>query len=178
VVRYFAYGSNMLHQRLTARCASARVRGVAVLPAHRVGFAKYSWMDGSGKATILPARDARTEGVLYDLDDADIVTLDAIEGVGKGYRRQVTQVLHAGAEVDAVTYEATDPDERQKPFDWYLALVLAGALQNHLSALTLDALRTVPWEQDTVLERPGRIAAVDALTAAGHADWQRLLAAD
>ena len=84
---YFAYGSNLLHQRLQRRCPSARPTGTGHAPGWRVGFAKYSWMDGSGKATILAEAGAATYGVLYRLVGSDLATLDAIEGVGKGYDR-------------------------------------------------------------------------------------------
>ena len=173
---YFAYGSNLLHQRLQRRCPSARPTGTGHAPGWRVGFAKYSWMDGSGKATILAEAGAATYGVLYRLVGSDLATLDAIEGVGKGYYRlDGIEVRTASATVTATTYIATDPREGQRPFDWYLGLVIAGALQNSLPDPTLADLRGVDYDPDPDADRPTRIEAEDLLTTHSGPDWRARL---
>lgn len=53
-VQYFAYGSNMLTERLQARCNSAIVRCVASADEYRLGFSKKS-QDGSGSQRRVPA---------------------------------------------------------------------------------------------------------------------------
>ena len=84
---YFAYGSNMLSARLTARCASARVIGTAVAAGYDIAFDKIG-QDGSGKATLLRAETSEVHGALFHLDHGDLTVLDQIEGVGRGYDRQ------------------------------------------------------------------------------------------
>lgn len=83
---YFAYGSNMLRERLVARCASARPLGIAMVNApFELVFCKRS-VDGSGKAALLPVGDdgvsAPVCGVLYQLDVCDRQSLDRVEGDG------------------------------------------------------------------------------------------------
>lgn len=175
-LRYFAYGSNLLIQRLTARCPSARLLGRATLEGHRVGFAKFSQVDLSGKATVLAAPGAAAEGVVYELSPEDLGVLDAIEGVGTGYdRHDAVTVRLDGRPLEVCTYVATAPEERHLPFDWYMALILAGALQHGLGPAATARLVAFGHRRDTELSRPARIAAVEALAAAGHADWERLL---
>lgn len=184
---YFAYGSNLLSTRLTARCASARVLGVAQLAGHALSFAKYSWIDGSGKATIRAA-DAVCHGVAYEISAADLDLLDAIEGVGKGYDRlddvAITLPRPSATQGDALqtlaahVYIASDPREGQRPFDWYLALIVAGGMEHGLPSDLIDALRAIPHATDADTARPGHVAAVAALGAAGHTDWRALLGQD
>lgn len=173
---YFAYGSNLLTTRLVARCPGARPVGRAWIEGHRVGFAKYSFIDGSGKATLMRAPGAVSHGVVYDLPAGEVASLDAFEGVGKGYdRHDAVAVVMGDRPVEACTYVATDPREGQRPFDWYLALILAGALEHGLPPDTHASFRRHPWDTDAEHERPARRAAVEALEAAGHSDWVQLL---
>ncbi|WP_233416917.1 gamma-glutamylcyclotransferase family protein [Halovulum marinum] len=173
---YFAYGSNLLTQRLTARCPGARPLGRATLDGHRVAFAKLSTVDGSGKATILPAARQTAHGVLYALSDGDLATLDLIEGVGHGYHRLDSVAVRLdGAPLAASTYIACAPIAPINPLDWYLALIVAGARQHGLDAALVARYRRHRFDPDPQHRRPGRLAAVAALTAAGHADWAGLL---
>jgi hypothetical protein len=173
---YFAYGSNLLIQRLTARCPTARPLGPATLSGHRVEFAKLSSVDGSGKATILPQEGRTAHGVLFELALSDLEALDLIEGVGHGYHRlDRVGVQLDGETIGASTYIASAPTGPIRPLDWYLALILAGAHQHALPGDVHRDFRAQPFTTDTEACRPGRLAAIAALEAAGHADWLSLL---
>ena len=67
---YFAYGSNMLLERLRKRCKSARFLGVAVVHGYKLVFSKKSKKDGSGKATIAKTAndDAAVYGALFEIN--------------------------------------------------------------------------------------------------------------
>ena len=172
---YFAYGSNLLHQRLQRRCPGAVPLGRAEAVGWRVEFTKLSWMDGSGKATIAAGAGV-AEGVLYELPRAEIAVLDAIEGVGKGYDRiDGFRVTHRGAAETAITYIASEPRPGHLPFDWYLGLVLAGALQNGLGDGTINGFRSHPRTPDPDAARAGHLEANDLLVAHVAADWRRHL---
>jgi hypothetical protein len=86
--KYFAYGSNMLLERLRRRCGSAQAIGVGTLNGYTLEFSKPS-MDESGKATIVKSdvAGARVVGVLYDIATEELRELDNAEGYGKGYDR-------------------------------------------------------------------------------------------
>ena len=165
-ILYFAYGSNMLTARLAARCPSARLMGVAWAEGHAVRFEKRG-MDGSGKCALLPC-EGKAAGVLYALDPADLEALDRFEGVGRGYDRRDLRVRFQEADAQALTYLASDPQPGLSAFDWYLALVLAGAEQHGLPASYLATLRDTPFDRDPDPDRPGRLAALQALASHGY----------
>lgn len=178
-IRYFAYGSNLLTPRLTARCPSARVFGRAVAEGYRFEFSKVSHRDGSAKATLRADGNAATQGVVFELDRAELAILDHFEGVGLGYERKDNAIvrLENGGEVATSTYIATDPREGLRPFDWYLALILAGAAEHALHRDHVAAIARTGYDPDPDLSREGRRLALDALGAAGHLDWLALLPA-
>lgn len=164
---YFAYGSNMLTERLRARCPSATPLGRAVFADHGLCFSKIS-TDGSGKATPQAAAGAHLYGVLFEIAYTDLPALDRAEGAGDGYDRCAIAVQGgAGGEaVDAVTYLATRTDPQLRPYDWYRALALAGAIQHRLPAAHQEIIRTTSFASDMQTARPARVAALEALQSA------------
>ena len=174
---YFAYGSNMLQARLRARCPSARLIDRATAIGFDFEFSKRS-IDGSGKATLIPTRGVLCPGVIFEISRSEIDQLDRAEGAGAGYERYddfVAEFAGTGEQVAVLTYLANAPDHRLKPFDWYLALVIAGALKNGLCDEHVVRLRLVEYLVDNQLDRRNRVEAVNALTDEGFADYAGLL---
>ena len=162
-VAYFAYGSNMLRERLAARCSGVSFIGRATLPGFRATFDKPS-KDGSGKGAFEPADCHDLAGVLWHVPEAELPALDRHEGVGSGYERWRAPVLReSGQRIEALTYRATELRPGLRPYDWYLALVLAGAVQQGLPLEYIRELRATPFNVDTDLRRLGRCAAMRAL---------------
>ena len=135
---YFAYGSNMLVERLQQRCATARVLGHAAAKGHLIHFNKKG-KDGSGKASICRtnAWGAIVYGVLFEIDVSERAVLDRFEGHPNGYRRDDNFIVETVDDTNRLavsTYIAADHaiDENLKPFDWYLALAVAGLIQHKL----------------------------------------------
>ena len=131
---YFAYGSNMLTTRLKSRCPGAILVGRADADDTVIEFSKPS-TDESGKATLRQADGGRTAGVLFEIPSAELGQLDSHEGVGSGYeRRDAFLIRPVDSEdiIQAATYLATSRDSALKPYDWYLALVIAGAHEHKL----------------------------------------------
>ena len=163
---YFAYGSNMLTPHLAARCPSAKAVSQASASNFQIGFWKKS-VDGSGKATLAAAGPKRSaHGVLFELGIADLPALDRAEGVGKGYnRRDDFAVIRAdtGETVEVTTYIASELNQKLRPYDWYLALAVAGALEQGLDGETLTTLKTTPFHPDPDSERPSRREALRIL---------------
>ena len=78
---YFAYGSNMLTERLRMRkrCPSAEPIGVAEAQGYRLVFKKES-EDGSSKATLARGEHSdKVYGVLFQINKAELGRLDAEE---------------------------------------------------------------------------------------------------
>jgi hypothetical protein len=167
LIHYFAYGSNMLAERLQQRCASAKARQVAYADNWALTFSKRS-QDGSGKATISPATGSRVVGVIFDLDECELPMLDKSEGAGKGYDRKDNFPVHVADSqepLNVVTYIASPSciDLNLEPFDWYLNLVIAGARQHALPPEYVSALEATPSTTDPDPNRQSRREAMELL---------------
>ena len=151
---YFAYGSNMLSQRLRARTPSATAIGVAHISGRRLTFDKLS-SDGSGKCDIAPTPHPtdRVYGVLSKINCDEKDALDAAEGLGKGYREERVTVMTPSGNVEAVTYVATAKEPALRPYHWYKALVVAGASEHALPEPYVEWLRTFDSKADPNVTR-------------------------
>lgn len=174
---YFAYGSNMLPARLMDRCPSARSVGVGIARNLALEFSKAS-KDGSGKATLVAAEGSRVPGVIFEIDLAERSDLDRHEGLGSGYRREDALLIDdvaRGGIARTSSYLGTSLDAQLKPFDWYLAIVIAGAHHHGLDARHIAALRATEFVEDTDIDRKARIAAIEAMRKHSIADYRALL---
>ena len=133
-VRYFAYSSNMLTDRLRERVPSATAIGIGQLLGHALRWDKRSGRDGSGKcdAEATGRQDDVVWGVVFELDPEDKPALDKAEGLGAGYTEKTVNVLTETGLLSAVMYYATDKDASLRPYHWYKALVIAGAREHGL----------------------------------------------
>src|ERR1035441_3878266 len=129
---YFGYGSNMLRLRLLARNVVLLDQGQpAVAEGFKLVFNKAS-IDGSSKANLTPATGEKVWGVLFTVGSGSLNDLDKAEGAPDHYRREHgIRVQSSIGAAKAMTYLA-QPDKilpaSGQPYDWYLALVLAGAI--------------------------------------------------
>jgi len=154
--RYFAYGSNMLTRRLRApsRAPSAVPEGIGFIEGYRLTFDKVS-SDGSGKCDIEASQNSTdlVHGVLFRIATSEEKALDGAEGLGNGYRKDKVQVVTANGERTALTYIATKKEPASRPYHWYKALVIAGAVEHGLPALYIEWLRTVDSQPDQKASR-------------------------
>ena len=144
---YFAYGSNMLTERLQKRCPSAKSIGTAIAHGYYLSFGKRS-KDKSGKATLENAVGMLGQdviGVIFEIDLGERENLDNAEG--DGYRRDDAFLVirsDSGEETSASVYIAKEVVTGLIPYDWYHALILIGAIQNKLPTQYISALYNVP----------------------------------
>lgn len=104
-VLYFAYGSNLSGKQMRTRCATARAVARAVLPNHALAFGGFSQRWGGAVANVVRVRGAHVEGLLYELDRADLQALDRFEGHPFSYERVMRWVLDEhGQRRRATTY--------------------------------------------------------------------------
>jgi gamma-glutamylcyclotransferase (GGCT)/AIG2-like uncharacterized protein YtfP len=87
---YFAYGSNLDGRQMRERCPSSLPLCRARLPHHGIDFTYYSSRWQGGAADVLPRSGDHVWGVVYQLDSADLATLDRFES---GYDRIAVEVL-------------------------------------------------------------------------------------
>ena len=140
---YFAYGSNMLRERLAARVGDTGCIGSARLTGYRIDFSKPS-RDGSGKCTLVARPgEHRVWGVVFEMTREQKTLLDGFEG--KGYRVETVRPVATGKKIRAFTYIAMQQslDTSLRPYSWYRDLVLAGALQAQLPAGYIDRIEAI-----------------------------------
>lgn len=142
---YFAYGSNLHWPQMRRRCPSSRVVGRATLADHRLGFPVISQGDWhGGVAGIHAAAGEAVEGVVYDVSDDDLITLDRYEAVAEGlYRRAIVTVsLVDGGSAKVLTYYANGDDPAaHPPSRRYLDTIIEGARHHGLTAAYLKILQ-------------------------------------
>ncbi len=117
------------------------------------------------------ARRDNVYGVLFEIASADLALLDNVEGVGRGYLREDNLSVNAiatGESYAATTYIATRTSAGLQPFDWYKALVIAGAIEHELPERWVGMLRATPAISDPEPARESRMNALQILKDAGH----------
>jgi hypothetical protein len=102
------------------------------------------------------APDACVHGVLYRIALHEQARLDAAEALGVGYTDQYAAVRSGGQVLRARFYVALVTDPALQPFDWYRALVLAGAREHGLPAAYMAQLAAVPARADADAARSQR----------------------
>lgn len=170
---YFAYGSNMLTERLTARTPSAEPQGTGVLAGYRLTFEKPSVgrSGTSGKGHIVETHQPadRVLGVVFKILKADEETLDEAEG--DGYAKQNLDVETNGGVRRALVYVAKEKDATVRPYHWYKALVIAGAIQHGLPASYVDLIWAVESIADPLPRRTKKLEAEALLKKVGGPAW-------
>ena len=150
----FAYGSNMLTNRIRERCPSASPLGVAELHGYSLHWHKRS-QDGSGKCNVMEDanENAVVFGVLHQIAADEEPALDRAEGLGHGYEKKDVEVVADGGKRRASVYCATDVDALLKPYTWYKVLVVAGAEEHGLPPSYTSRLKSTEAIQDQDLRR-------------------------
>ena len=145
----------MLTARLQERCESAMPLGLAHARGYSLVCNKLG-RDGSGKATLVAAKTgAFVHGVLFRIRSYDRPALDRAEG---GYHRHDTFEVYAnsdGQTVSATTYIAPPEScsHELKPFDWYVALILAGSEEHGIAKMAMRGVSELRSVMDGDTER-------------------------
>lgn len=166
---YFAYGSNMLTERLRDRVPSAQPVTTACLRGYHLRFHKRS-RDGSAKCNIVGADDQSMSvyGVLFSFATDDLSALDAAENRGYGYERCRVHPQTDEESFEAFAYVAQPAyvDDALQPYGWYKALVTAGASQHTLPSPYRTRLQNIRSYPDPNEDRRARHKSL--LRAAGQ----------
>jgi hypothetical protein len=134
---------------------------VAVQPDRTLSFCKRS-VDGSAKATLVPALGSRAFGAVYRIDESEKALLDRAEGLGQGYDELWQGLPLSEGVVRSFLYAAADDyvDRSLKPYHWYKELVLAGARFHDLPAAYIAGIEAIDSVDDP---NPDRRAKNEAL---------------
>jgi cation transport regulator ChaC len=153
---YFAYGANMFSRRIQSPniAPSAVAVDIGFVQGRRFTFGKVS-RDGSGKCDIEITNNSsnRAYGVLYRVNAKDRENLNQAEGLGIGYSETNIQVVTAKGTYTAMTYVGSYKEAMLRPYQWYKAFVVAGAIEHGLPAEYIEWLRTFEAQADSNANR-------------------------
>ena len=147
-LNYFAYGSNMNWPQMQRRCPSAQFVCVARLVHYEFGITRHSRLRNCGTANVFPAQGKEVCGIVYDVNEADLVTLDSFED---GYRRELMPVyaLGDGAQpLVVLIYVAEIETNVPRSNAEYKSLILEGARHWKLPATYLALLEAIQAAED------------------------------
>ncbi|HYM80182.1 MAG TPA: gamma-glutamylcyclotransferase family protein [Candidatus Limnocylindria bacterium] len=150
---YFAYASNLNPAQMRERAPGHHMVGLAVLHDHRLVFPRYSDHWGGGMASVTHAHGQTVWGMIHEVGDEDLATLDRLEGFqGPGnqhnlYDRELITVELVRPDdgsvprrVRAAAYLAR-PSNPSPPSRRYLDTILAGARHHRLPEEYVEALQ-------------------------------------
>ncbi len=172
---YFAYGSNLLTARLADRCPSARYHATACTDDLAIEFSKESRDDGSGKATLVPSHGHRLYGVVYEVELGELEILNRVES-GYDLRHDFKVTLpDTDTPLTVKTYIAPEQSRKPslKPFDWYLALIVAGAIEHGFPQAEIRAYQNMEFRTDN--EGENKYEALRQLNEAGFESIEQVL---
>ena len=126
MINYFAFGSNMSAKRMHQRLGWSPSRSGAILNNYEMVFNKHS--NDGGKANIMYSPGDLVEGILYSVNEEDLLILDKYEGVAaKQYKRYEIEVRnHNKNSIAAVAYKALNTGKVYSPTVEYLNYILEG----------------------------------------------------
>jgi phage replication-related protein YjqB (UPF0714/DUF867 family) len=131
---YFAYGSNLCVRQMAQRCPDAADPRPALLSEH-------DWLiNQRGVATVEPFTGSQVHGVLWQVSDHDLATLDSAEGVPVRYRRDRLTV-HADDGLSPAWVYIDPRVTPGPPRPGYLPRIIDGAVEHGLPQRWIDFLR-------------------------------------
>ncbi|XP_063358027.1 gamma-glutamylcyclotransferase-like [Cydia amplana] len=158
---YFAYGSNLLSNRIHIKNPSAVYYGPAKLPDFRLDFGMQVQMWNGAVATIVPDTNHTVWGDLWLIDTDKMEYIDKQEGVDRKYyfAKNVTVARSDGYEIVARTYILTHNPAKpspgqvlpynRRPSDTYMKVIILGAIESGLPARYVNYLKTFPTNNKT-----------------------------
>ncbi len=116
----------MSAKRMHQRLGWSPSRSCAILHNYEMVFNKHS--NDGGKANIMFSHGNLVEGILYFLNEEDLLTLDKFEGVAsKQYKRYDIEVQDSNKKsIAALAYKALNTGQISAPTDEYLNYILEG----------------------------------------------------
>jgi hypothetical protein len=126
---YFGYGMNTNCDSMRERCPEAVNLGPALLLDHELEFAHH--------CNVKSKLDSTVPGLLWEITDWDLASLDLTEGYPYYYTRTGAVVEHCGERKLAIVYTMTGETVVAPPTEHYRELVISGYQQNCISQRAL-----------------------------------------
>jgi gamma-glutamylcyclotransferase (GGCT)/AIG2-like uncharacterized protein YtfP len=138
---YFAYGMNTNLDSMQTRCPEAECLGPAELADYELEFAHH--------CNVKYKTGARVPGLLWQITERDLDSLDITEGYPYYYTRLGAVVEHASQSKLAIVYTMTGATEPGPPTEYYWNLVQAGYQENKISQRELKRALNNSYETST-----------------------------
>ncbi|MBT7553143.1 gamma-glutamylcyclotransferase [bacterium] len=126
---YFAYGSNMNKQRMSDRCGSEHFTDLGKGYLDDWSFYFY----GRKYANIKPKNNSVVEGVLFEIDEDCLQSLDRVEGYPHVYQRDIVDIRQDDKKYLAEVYVVQGDNTVAVPTSQYYQIVFTGAIEHDLS---------------------------------------------
>ncbi len=125
---FFFYADNLNPTQLKRRAPEHKFIGKAYLPDHTIQFCRWSSQWRCGLASVVPSPGERVWGIIADVTDEDITSLDTFEEeVPQGAFRHVqVTVIDENGDKQLVTTHIATPIGKFKPKEHYLDWILKG----------------------------------------------------
>lgn len=156
---YFAYGSNLLTERIRILNSTAVKKDVAKLKGYELGFEGYGKRWHGAPATIRRRDDGHVWGIVWSLEHSDLANLDRQESgyrpievcvesaEGRRYQCRSYQILEQTTrndDGDGGREEAENVrTEKWQPSGIYMKVIVKGAVENGLPDPYVESLRRV-----------------------------------
>lgn len=122
----FAYGMNTNLSQMQKRCPTAIKLGPARLLNHKFAFRTHADVDDDHTSHV--------DGVLWRIQNSDLLSLDALEGYPTYYTRKWAIVSHNGKEMMSLVYQMTSVNKTKLtlPAEYYFSCVVEGYKENNV----------------------------------------------
>ncbi len=121
---YFAYGSNLSREQMKERCPGSKLIGPGWIDGYRLEFNFPSVRWGGGAADIIAEKGSVVWGLIYEISDGDLKSLDKYESYPTGYDRFLIDVqTDQGVMKGVWTYFVVDKKEFIPPTKVYLNII-------------------------------------------------------
>jgi len=136
-ILYFAYGMNTNLDSMASRCPKAKSLGHAILEDYRFRFAHH--------ADVVPDSNSKVDGVLWELTEDCLRSLDQLEGYPFYYDRKLVTVefFNRAIKHQAWVYYMQPGHADSEPSDHYVEMLVEGYTDHHIP-VTQIAYSLVP----------------------------------
>ena len=145
MTNYFAYGSNLDSAQMVKRCPNAIVKTAGFINNYKLDFTIYSPKRNCGCADIVANTGDKVWGVIYELTEEDLASLDRAENHPISYHRiSVNIVDESGTNIPCETYEVVNKSvEFLPPSRDYLNQIINGAKKYQLPLDYIEKLQVI-----------------------------------
>jgi gamma-glutamylcyclotransferase (GGCT)/AIG2-like uncharacterized protein YtfP len=128
---YFGYGMNSDPQQMIMRTGQPVAIGRGLVRDHAFRFALH--------ADVYPQEGTNVHGVLWEIDDAALKSLDCREGYPYYYERKIVQVECGGQMYDAIMYYMTPGHQERQPSQGYYDMLVRGYTAFNISLEQIES---------------------------------------